>query len=291
MPPAPPPRGSVTIERMRNPALVTLSVLLGLSLAAGAWLLRTRMQVRAQLQLEIDRAKAESAKERERADALLLENDSLRRQLAERGIPAPVPPASSRAAEDARRLAAIRELAAAQTRLTESQSALLEARNRIAELEASLERVTAENKRLAAAESALNDDLDHQRRIVQAMEAEIKAKNDRIAQLDASLRKSREELQALSQKSGAFAPVVADLIELNRRRENTVTSLQRRYRDITDQLRALSVRLDTQRDNPAAAIGDLSRIQTAVLAAEEDLRQLNTLNSQSQQLMQKLSSR
>lgn len=276
---------------MRNPALVTLSVLLGLSLAAGAWLLRTRFQVRAQLQQEIDKAKAESARERERADALLLENDSLRRQLAERGIPAPAPAASSRAAEDARRLAAIRELSAAQTRLTEAQSALVEARNRVAELEASLERVTAENKRLAAAEAALNEDLDHTRRILQAMEAEIKAKNERLSQLESSLRKTREDLQALSQKSGALSPVVSDLIELNRRRENTVTSLQRRYRDITDQLRALSVRLDTQRDNPAAAIADISRIQTAVLAAEEDLRQLNTLNSQSQQLMQKLAAR
>jgi chromosome segregation ATPase len=276
---------------MRNPALVTLSVLLGLSLAAGAWLLRTRMQVRAQMQQEIDKAKAETARERERSDALLLENEGLRRQLAERGIPAPAPAASSRAAEDARRLAAIRELTAAQARLTETQTSLTEARNRIAEIEASLERVTAENKRLTAAEAALNEDLDHTRRVVQAMEAEIRAKNERIAQLEASLRKTREELQAASQRAGALGPAVADLIELNRRRENTVTSLQRRYRDITDQLRALSVRLDTQRDNPAAAIADISRIQTAVLAAEEDLRQLSTLNSQSQQLMQKLSGR
>lgn len=273
---------------MRNPALVTLSVLLGLSLAAGAWLLRTRLLVRTQLQQEIEKAKAETARERERADALLLENDTLRKQLAERGIPAPAPVPSSRAAEDARRLAAIRELAASQSRLTETQAALTEARNRIAELEATTERLTAENKRLAAAEAALNEDLDHTRRIVQAMEAEIKAKNDRIAQLESSLRKAREELQALSQKSGALAPLVADLLELNRRRENTLTSLQRRYRDLTDQLRTLSVRLDTQRDNPAAATADISRIQTAVLAAEEDLRQLNTLNSQSQQLMQKL---
>lgn len=276
---------------MRNPALVTLSVLLGLSLAAGAWLLRTRMQVRAQMQQEIDKTKAETARERERSDALLLENEGLRRQLAERGIPAPAPAASSRAAEDARRLAAIRELTAAQARLTETQTALTEARNRIAEIEASLERVTAENKRLTAVEAALNEDLDHTRRVVQAMDAEIRAKNERIAQLEASLRKTREELQAASQRAGGLGPVIADLIELNRRRENTVTSLQRRYRDITDQLRALSVRLDTQRDNPAAAIADISRIQTAVLAAEEDLRQLGTLNSQSQQLMQKLSGR
>lgn len=276
---------------MRNPALVTLSVLLGLSLAAGAWLLHTRLQVRASLQEEIGRARAQTLKERERADALLLENDTLRKQLAEKGIPAPLPPASSRSSEDARRLAAIRELSAAQSRLSETQSALLEARNRVAELEASLERAAAENKRLTAAEAALQEDLDHTRRIVQAMEAEIKAKNDRLAQIETSLRKTREELQALGQKSGALGPVIADLAELNRRRENTINSLQRRYRDITDQLRALAVRLDTQRDNPAAAIGDLSRIQTAVLAAEEDLRQLNTLNSQSQQLMQKLAAR
>ncbi len=276
---------------MRNPALVSLSVLLGLSLAAGAWLLHTRLQVRATLQQEIDRARADARKERERADALLLENDTLRKQLAEKGIPAPLPPASSRSAEDARRLAAIRELAAAQSRLTETQSALVEARNRAAELEASLERVTAENRRLTAAEAALQEDLDHTRRVVQAMEAEIKAKNDRLAQIESSLRKTREELQALAQKSGAIGPMITELAELNRRRENTINSLQRRYRDIADQLRALAVRLDTQRDNPAAAIGDLSRIQAAVLAAEDDLRQLNTLNSQSQQLMQKLAAR
>lgn len=276
---------------MQNRALVTLSVLLGLSLAAGAWLLHTRLQTRAALQQQIDQARADTQKERERADALLLENDTLRKQLAEKGIPAPLPPPASRSAEDARRLASIRELAAAQSRLSEAQSALAEARNRVAELEASLERVTAENRRLAAAESALQEDLEHTRRIVQAMEAEIKAKNERLAQLESSLRKTREDLQSLTQKSGALGPLIAELAELNRRRENTITSLQRRYRDIADQLRALAVRLDTQRDNPAAAIGDLSRIQTAVLAAEDDLRQLNTLNSQSQQLMQKLAAR
>lgn len=271
--------------------MVTLSVLLGLSLAAGAWLLRTRLQVRASLQAHLDLARAQARKERERADALLLENDALRKQLVERGIAAPHPPAPSRAAEDARRLAAIRELAAAQSRLSEVQAALVETRNRVAELEASLERATAENKRLTAAEAALQEDLDHTRRIIQAMETEIRAKNDRLTQLETALRKTREELQSLGRRSSAIDSMISEFAELNRRRENTINSLQRRYRDITDQLRALAVRLDTQRDNPAAAIGDLSRIQTAVLAAEEDLRQLNTLNSQSQQLMQKLAAK
>lgn len=276
---------------MRNPALVTLSVLLGLSLAAGAWLLRSRLQMRAEFAAQLAKTQAEAQKERERAAALLLENEELRRQLAEKGITPRLPPAIEKSADEARRLAAVRELASAQTRLAEAQAALVEMKNRVAELEASLERASAENKRLAAAEAALNEDLENTRRIVQAMEAEIRAKNDRLAQMETALRRTREELASLSQRAAASSQILGELAEINRRRENTVTSLQRRYRDITDQLRALAVRLDTQRDNPAAAAGDLSRIQTAVLAAEEDLRQLNVLNSQSQQLMLKLTGR
>ncbi|MCS7042510.1 MAG: hypothetical protein NZR01_06935 [Bryobacteraceae bacterium] len=276
---------------MRNPVLATLSVLLGLSLAAGAWLLRSRFQMRGEFGQQIAELRAEAAKERERVAALLLENEELRRQLAEKGITPKLPPAVEKGAEEARRLAAIRELAGAQTRLAEAQAALLEMKNRLAELEASLERANAENRRLAAAEAALQEDLDNTRRIIQAMEAELRAKNDRLAQMETALRKAREELAALGQRLAASSQIVNELAEINRRRENTVTSLQRRYRDITDQLRALAVRLDTQRDNPAAAAGDLSRIQTAVLAAEDDLKQLNVLNSQSQQLMQKLTGR
>jgi len=154
-----------------------------------------------------------------------------------------------------------------------------------------MERASAENRRLEAAEAALREELENTRRIVQAMEAEIRAKNERLAQMETTLRRTREELSALAQRNASTSQLLNELSDINRRRENTVTSLQRRYRDITDQLRALAVRLDTQRDNPAAAVGDLSRIQTAVQSAEEDLRQLNVLNSQSQQLMQRLAGR
>lgn len=276
---------------MRNPALVTLSVLLGLSLAAGAWLLRSRVQMRTGFASQLEQARAETQKERDRAAALLLENEELRRQLAEKGITPKLPPAAARGGDETRRLAAVRELASAQTRLAEAQAALVELKNRVAELEASLERATAENRRLSAAEAALSEDLENTRRVVQALEAELRAKNDRLAQMETALRRTREELASLNRRSSASSQILNELAEINRRRENTVASLQRRYRDITDQLRALAVRLDTQRDNPAAAAGDLSRIQTAVLAAEEDLKQLTVLNSQSQQLMLKLAGR
>ncbi|MGC4048579.1 MAG: hypothetical protein QM757_03495 [Paludibaculum sp.] len=68
-----------------------------------------------------------------------------------------------------------------------------------------------------------------------------------------------------------------------------MNSLQRRYRELTDQLRALAVRLEhSERDSPVTAAPDISRIQTTVQSAEDDLRQLLSLNTQAQSLTQKL---
>lgn len=277
---------------MRHPALVTVSVLLGLSLAGGAWLLHTRLQVRSQLQNSISQLNRALQQEQERSTGLALENELLRKQLAERGIVPAAPRAQlGKGPDEARRLEAIRELTQAQTRLSAAAGSITELQNRVAELEASVERAAAENKRLAALESASREDLENTRSILHAMEGEIKAKNERLSQLEAALRRSREDLAALTQRSVGLPALSAEISDVNRRRENIVTNLQRRYRDITDQLRALAVRLDTQRDNPAAAVGDISRIQTAVLSAEEDLRQLSALNSQAQRLMQKLGAR
>ncbi len=277
------------MSQMRHPALLSLSALLAVALGAGAWLLHTRQQTRTAYETQIDALKKQLAEHD--AQAAVLDSDvaTLRRQLAEKGIEPAVAQRPARSPEaDAKRLETVRELSQTQSRLSAATASLSELQNRISELESSVDRLTADNKRLSATEANLKEDLDNTQRLVQALEAEVKAKNDRLAQMDSTLRKAREELVALNQKSALSVPLAAEFADLNRRRENTVTALQRRYRDITDQLRALAVRLDTQRDNPVAAVGDISRIQTAVQSAEDDLRQLNSLNSQAQRLSQKL---
>lgn len=277
------------MSQMRHPALLSLSALLAVALGAGAWLLHTRQQTRTAYETQIDALKEQLAEHD--AQAAVLDSDvaTLRRQLAEKGIEPAVAQRPARSPEaDAKRLETVRELSQTQSRLSAATASLSELQNRISELESSVDRLTADNKRLSATEANLKEDLDNTQRLVQALEAEVKAKNDRLAQMDSTLRKAREELVALNQKSALSVPLAAEFADLNRRRENTVTALQRRYRDITDQLRALAVRLDTQRDNPVAAVGDISRIQTAVQSAEDDLRQLNSLNSQAQRLSQKL---
>jgi chromosome segregation ATPase len=85
--------------------------------------------------------------------------------------------------------------------------------------------------------------------------------------------------------------MLRELEEINRRRETYFTSILRRYKEVTEQYRALATRLESARDNVAPPGPELSRIQAAVASAEEDLRQLATLNAQAARIQQKLAGR
>jgi predicted nucleic acid-binding Zn-ribbon protein len=158
----------------------------------------------------------------------------------------------------------------------------------VQELEESAGRLAGENKRIAASEAAAREDLDQARRVIEATEAELKAKSERLVQLEAAARRAREDLDAATKRSAVSSADLNELTDLNRRRETLVQTLQRRYRDLTNELRNIAVRIDTQRDNPAAAAPDISRIQTGVQSSEDDLRQLSALNTQAQRVAQRL---
>lgn len=275
---------------MRHPAVLSLSVLLAVALVGGAWLLNTRQQTRANYEAQIDDLKKGLATRDAQATVLQADLATLRRQLADTGIEPAVAPRDLRSPiSEAQRLEAIRELSQTQTRLSAATASLSELQNRISELESSVDRLNADNKRLTAAESSLKEALDNTQRLVAAFETEVKTKNERLSQLDTTLRKARDEIAALTTRSSQSTPLLTELADINRRREFTLTAIQRRYREVTDQLRALAVRLDTERDNPAPAVGDISRIQTAVQSAEDEMRQLNTLNARAQRISQQLS--
>lgn len=216
----------------------------------------------------------------EREANLQSQLEALRQQFAERGIePAVSQQPATKGADDPKRLEAVRELAHTQARLAAATASITDLRNRVSELESSVERLNADNKRLTTSESSVKEDLDSTRRVVQAMEAEIKTKGERLTQMETALRKAKEEQAALAQKSTQSTAWLGEFVDLNRRRENTVTSLQRRYRDLSDQLRSLALRPD---------FPELSRVQSAVQSAEDELRQLSALNVQAQRVTQKL---
>ena len=94
----------------------------------------------------------------------------------------------------------------------------------------------------------------------------------------------------MKQKLNLTTSTLRELDDIARRRDTYLSNLQRKYRDVNDQLRSLSARLDRYRDSNSAPSfsTDLPRLQSLVQGAEEDLRQVQSLNAQAQRLSQRL---
>ena len=272
----------------KNFVLATVPALLVGVVAAGLWMRHTATESRH----GVDVAAIQSANKdlQGRVAQLEAESAQLRDRLAAQGIEV----APARVAAPAKNevpssyLESVRMLAQVQAKLASANSAITDLQEKIHELEASVARFTDENRRLTSESADLKESLASTNRIVQAMEVELKTKSDRIVELEATARRARDDSSGNSQKLAQVGPILKEMEDLNRRRENTLTSLQRRYRDLTDQFRSLALRLDTQRDNPTTMTTDVSRIQSTVQSAEDELRQLIALNTQAQRIAQKL---
>jgi hypothetical protein len=83
---------------------------------------------------------------------------------------------------------------------------------------------------------------------------------------------------------------LADLEDLDRRRELVLASVLRRYREVSEQYRALAGTPDARRpiDNTAVRVADFSRINESLNMADEDLRQLRVLSAQVQAVQRRL---
>lgn len=170
--------------------------------------------------------------------------------------------------------------------LTESNKSL---QSRAVGMQGAVDRLTAENQRISSETEDLRESLEKTRRVVAAMETELKTKTERILQLETSLQRTREENAGNAGQVRLIANLLKEYEELNRRRENSLGVLQRRYRELTDLYRSTLLTIEQQRDNPAIRqLPDASRIQGTVQSAEDDLRQLNAMNVQAQRIAQRL---
>ncbi|HNY38931.1 MAG TPA: hypothetical protein PKJ41_00990 [Bryobacteraceae bacterium] len=229
-----------------------------------------------------------------RASAAETDNIALRRKLEAEGIEVPAPtglPKSSVRAAELARTETVRAMADLQKRYDALQAQFQSLQSAKSDLDNAFEATRSERRRLSTSESELKDALASSRRVLEAMEAELKTKNDRISSLESDLRRVRDSIAADSRRSSQVGAILGSFEDLNRRRENTLTGLQRRFRDLTDSYRALALRLDTQRDSQTPlqiTSAEVSRITSAVQSAEDELRQLSTLNAESQRLTQRL---
>ena len=175
---------------------------------------------------------------------------------------------------------------------------LAETRATIADLQTQLSTANDQNaKALASAEERLQKQqadaqaqLEDLQKKLDAALAESDIARQRVAALEADNAKLKTDTAAVTTRAADVAHIIASLQDLDRRRDVYLTSILRRYRDITGEFRAMSSMLDTSHDpNSGACSGAvLSRIQNAVNSAEDDLRQLNELNARSQKLEKQL---
>jgi len=256
-----------------------------LSAAAAAIAIQGLLRSRAEQAARLGKVETDNRELRARAENLAHELESLRQSIPSQ--PAPSEPASAQerkpgvdALEQAKMLIQFRDKLATANRSIDSLQA------RIQELEYTVEKTSEENKRLAASEGDLKEKQAATSRVLEAVSAELKGKDDRMTELEAASRRLREENRASAEKLAQLPKTLRDLEEINRRREQYLNTILRRYRDVTDQYRALAARLEN-----SASGAELAGIQNAIAMTEEDLRQLATLNAQATRIQQKLASR
>jgi len=176
---------------------------------------------------------------------------------------------------------------------------LNEARAEISQLQTQLQQSSDErDQELASAKERdkkaqgdLQRQADELKQELDSAQAELQDSRERVAALEQNNAKLRSDSSEASGRSADTARVVADLEDLNQRREAYLTSIIRRYRDLTSQFRAMGGMLDSSRDPNSSALSGaaLSRIQNAVSATDDDLRQLSDLSARARDLEKKLS--
>jgi|HigsolmetaAR201D_1030396.scaffolds.fasta_scaffold16912_2 Chromosome segregation ATPases len=274
------------MRRLRLPLWVA-SLLAAAVCAVLAW---RQYRIAADLNETIARLEQENQHLRAEAARMAGETASLRARLGEETDERKRPEGDSMSDDSdvESRLDAIRIISSLKDELAAAKRSIAEMQNQILELQADIDRTTEENKKLIQAEAELRESLSSAQRVIEAMQTELKGKNDRLVQLEIAARRNAEDLKVANERIKRVTAWSEELEDIQRRREVHLANLARRYRDLNDRLREMALRLDNPQESTRPLSMDLSRVQTVIQSAEEDLRQLAALNSQVQTLQRKL---
>jgi chromosome segregation ATPase len=277
-----------TAQTRKNIPIWLLALLLAIAIASGIGVLWEARLVREQ--------SAQVARQTHQNEDLRGELDHLRRAQLPPAV-TPVPPASPRAATPSTPSTGAEALAAAEQQATrmrellgQSSAEVARLQSRVSELQSGVENATEENRRLAAAAEELKRSLADANQTIETIRAELKSNSGRMAEIESANAKLKEQANASGQSAAQLKQTSSDLEGVFRRREMYLNNILRRYREITEQYRAMSGVLDSRRDREAAPVHgtEIGRIQNAIALAEEDLKQIDVLNAQAARLEKKL---
>lgn len=174
-------------------------------------------------------------------------------------------------------------------RLAMAETHLNETKTRLSELESKIATLSEQSSQAQAAEKSTRQELEAASRQIASLQSDLKARDARPTDPDpAQLRSLKQTAEAAQKSAARTAELATELEDLMRRRETYLSQILLRYREATDLFRAMSLRLDNPRDAGSPLNNDLSRIQQAVQHAEEDMRQLRSLNQGSTRVMKEI---
>lgn len=281
------------MKRSTRLAIILLPLVVGV---AGFWLGRTTERsagdhVRlVQLEQENGELKATLEKLRSSSSTATLQDQPGNPQVPRAG------PSRSPLKRDPQYIDDTETVRALRENLASANRSVIEWQSRAAQLQTQLDQLRDDQKRLAAIESDLTEQLASSKRLVETKEAELSRNNEQLVSIEAANKKLRADAVTAGQKASQLLQVTDELQEVYRRRETYLNTLTGRYREVTEQYRAFASVLENRR-GPEGTSGagisiagpELARIQNSIAMAEEDLRQLNTLNAQALRIQKKLS--
>ncbi|HUS06498.1 MAG TPA: hypothetical protein VMZ52_09390 [Bryobacteraceae bacterium] len=157
---------------------------------------------------------------------------------------------------------------------------------RLQETLAHLEAASRDSRRLEASQAELRDKLADANRRLDTLAEELKSRQASLAQLEAANLRLRQAAPPAGQ-----SPLSSELEDISRRRQQFIESILRRYRELTDHYRMLAGAVDRSHDRnavPAANTAEVSRIQSVLSSAEEEVRQLNSLTAREQLIRKRM---
>lgn len=173
--------------------------------------------------------------------------------------------------------------------LAQSTAEIAGLQGRVTELESRVETAAGENRRLSAAVEEGGKNLAEASQAMEALRVQSKAGGARLADLESLNAKLKEESAAGRQSLSQAQQTLSDLANIFHRREMYLSNILRRYKEITEQYRAMSgVRDGRDREAAPLSSAEISRIQNSIALAEEDLKQISALNAQAERLQKKL---
>lgn len=274
---------------MKRWAVPILAAVIAAAAVSGWW---TARRAASEMAVRVAKAESEAAEWRKKADEADKAREAAQAAQTEGVVgEAPQPGKGTGVVEDVvTRRELVKLLGEKDEKITGLTAANEQLRAQLEQFDEKVAGLTKETQRLTASEKDLQDKLDTARRLAEALRTESAGAASRTQQLEGLTQQLRQREEENRQKSARLLKVADATEELARRREMFLSNILRRYREVTEMYRGLALQTSAQRDGaPAAVAGnDLSRIQTAVYQAEDDMRQLQALNAQASRLQKEL---